>query len=404
MKKSTKILVTKPYLPPIDEYISYLQKIWKLRHVTNNGPMAQELESKLKNYFGVKHVFFVSNGTIALQITIKALGLKKEIITTPFSFAASTTAITWENCTPIYADIDPLTLCIDPEKIEKVITQNTEAILAVHVYGIPCDVDKIDFLAKKYNLKVIYDAAHAFGTKIGENSIFNYGDISILSLHATKLFHTGEGGAIMTNNDKIAKKIFLYRNFGLEGETSICQGINGKNSEIHAALGLTNFAHIDEIIKKRKKIIENYNSYFSNTTLRKPLIPPEITINYAYYPVIFKDHQELLTVIKDLQKENIFPRRYFYPSLNTLNFVKKQSCPVSESVAQRILCLPLYHDLALTKVKKITDIIKETIHDSTNNYLPVINKNRPYLFLNQLFTVGTEMPHSKTNHILNKQT
>ncbi|MBU3978164.1 DegT/DnrJ/EryC1/StrS family aminotransferase [Patescibacteria group bacterium] len=317
---NNKIFVSKPFLPPIEKYIHYVQQVWDNCYLTNNGPLVRELEKKLKAYLGVKHIFFVSNGTIALQLAIKALNLKKTIITTPFSFAATTNAIIWEKCTPVFADIDPSTLCIDPDKIEKLITKETEAILAVHIYGIPCNIKKINILAKKYNLKVIYDAAHAFGTKIGNDSICIFGDISTISFHAVKLFHTGEGGAIITNDDILAKKIALYRNFGLEGDNITYPGINAKNSELHAALGLANFPYIQKLIDKRKLLIQTYDNILKNSTIFRPIIPDNISYNYSYYPIIFNTEKETLHIYKLLQKKNIYAKRYFYPSLNTLSF------------------------------------------------------------------------------------
>ncbi|MBU4016002.1 DegT/DnrJ/EryC1/StrS family aminotransferase [Patescibacteria group bacterium] len=354
---NNKIFVSKPFLPPIEKYIHYVQQVWDNCYLTNNGPLVRELEKKLKAYLGVKHIFFVSNGTIALQLAIKALNLKKTIITTPFSFAATTNAIIWEKCTPVFADIDPSTLCIDPDKIEKLITKETEAILAVHIYGIPCNIKKINILAKKYNLKVIYDAAHAFGTKIGNDSICIFGDISTISFHAVKLFHTGEGGAIITNDDILAKKIALYRNFGLEGDNITYPGINAKNSELHAALGLANFPYIQKLIDKRKLLIQTYDNILKNSTIFRPIIPDNISYNYSYYPIIFNTEKETLHIYKLLQKKNIYAKRYFYPSLNTLSFIKGNSCPISESISKRILCLPLYHDLSLKMIKKIAKII-----------------------------------------------
>ncbi len=257
-----KVFVTKTFLPPLEEYVKYLEKVWDSRWLTNNGQLAVELENKLSEYLGVKHVIFVSNGTIAIQMAIKALDIKKSIITTPLTFIATTSSILWEKCKPVFVDVDPNTFCIDHTKIEAAITEDTEAILAVHVYGYPCNVKEIEKIARKHNLKVIYDAAHAFGVKIDGESIFKFGDISTLSLHATKLFHTAEGGLVLTNNDALAKKIELLKDFGLEGENPIEIGINGKNSELHAALGLANFKHLDEIRECRKKLSKNTRNCF----------------------------------------------------------------------------------------------------------------------------------------------
>lgn len=360
-KSNKKILVTKSFLPPLSEYTEYLKGVWDRRWVTNHGKLALELESTLKKRFGVKHVFFMANGTIALQIAIKAADIEGEIITTPFSFAATTTAILWEKCKPVFVDINPSTFAIDEAKIEAAITDRTRAILAVHVYGYPCNVQEIERIAKKHKLKVIYDAAHAFDVKIGEKSIFEFGDISALSLHATKLFHSGEGGLLITNNDKLAKKIKLLRDFGLEGEGSVEVGINGKNSELHAAMGLTNLKHVDLVNKLRGKIINEYKKLLEGTMLHNVTYFKDITYNNAYFPVIFDTEKDLLNVKQALENENIFARRYFYPSLNKLPFVEYRSCPISESIAQRVLCLPLYHDLSLEDVKRIVKIIKNAL-------------------------------------------
>ena len=356
-----KILVTKTFLPPLSEVNEYLEKIWNKRWLTNCGPVSTELENKLKERFGVKHVFFVTNGTVAMQLAMKALDVDGEVITTPFTFAATTNAILWEKCKPVFVDIDPNTFCIDAEKIEVAITANTKAILAVHVFGYPCNVRAIEKIAKKHNLKVIYDAAHAFDLNIGGKSIFNYGDISTLSLHATKLFHTGEGGLIVTNDDKLAKRIASLRNFGYIGEEIAEAGINAKNSEIHASLGLVNLKHISMIKGNREKIVNEYKKLLNGTGLHNVTYFKDVEYNSSYFPVVFDSEKQLLAVFDRLSKENIIPRRYFYPSLNTLPFVEYMSCPVSESIASRVACLPLYHDLSLKDVKRIVKIITTTI-------------------------------------------
>lgn len=359
------IPVTKPFLPPIEEYQEYLKGIWERNWVTNAGPLVAELEEKLKSHLGVKHLFFVANGTLALQIAIKALDLKGEVITTPFSYVATTSTISWENCTPVFADIDRNTLCIDPRKIEEVITEKTEAILATHVYGNNCALEEIEAIAKKHNIKVIYDGAHAFGVKYKGASIFRYGDISTLSFHATKLFHTGEGGAILTDDDETAQKIFYLRNFGHKGyEDFWGVGINGKNSELHAAMGLAVFPYVEEIIARRKELTELYDSLLSGAFkngLSKPVINKDIEYNYAYYPVIFRDEAALKKVKEDLEKNDIFPRRYFYPALSTVNYVNRYKVEVAEDISPRIMCLPFYHSITGEGVKKISEIILQSL-------------------------------------------
>ena len=246
------IQVTKPFMPPLDEYISYVKDIWSRQWLTNNGPLVNHLELRLKEHLNVKHMLFVSNGTIALQMAIKALGLEGEVITTPFSFVATTSTLVWEGCKPVFVDVDPATLNIDPDKIEQAITSKTTGILATHVYGNPCDIDKIQAIAEKHQLKVIYDAAHCFGTLYKGQSVFNYGDISTLSLHATKVFHTIEGGALFSSSAELLRKIAYIRNFGFSNVDEISElGINGKNSEFHAAMGLANLPYIDETILGR---------------------------------------------------------------------------------------------------------------------------------------------------------
>jgi len=353
--------VTRTYLPPLEEYVKYLEKVWDKSWVTNHGPLVQELETRLKKTLGVKHLFFTSNGTIAIQIAIKALGLKKEIITTPFSYVATTNSILWENCKPVFADIKKDTCCIDPDLIEKKITTKTEAILATHVYGIPCDVEKIENIAKKHKLKVIYDAAHTFGAKYKGKSLASYGDVSTLSFHATKLFHTIEGGAIITNNDKLAKKIFVLRSFGHIDDNYFEIGINGKNSEFHAAMGLCLLNKVPSFIKRRKEISERYDNALLRYGIKRPFIPEKTEYNNAYYPIILKSEKDLLTVRRDLQKNEIFPRRYFYPSLNKLPFLKGEKCPVSEDYAKRVLCLPLSFELSNTDQNRIIKIVSNSL-------------------------------------------
>ncbi len=353
------INVTKSYLPPLELYNSYLQKIWESGWLTNHGPFVLELENKLKEYFGVKHLFFLNNGTVALQIAIKSMDLKGEIITTPFSYVATTSSIVWEGCTPVFVDIDAQTLMIDPSKIEEKITDQTSAILATHVYGMPCDVEAIDAIAKKHKLKVIYDAAHAFGSVYNGNQLASYGDVSTLSFHATKLFHTVEGGAILTNDDALAHKIGYMRNFGHNGQEGFWGlGINGKTSEFYAAMGLCIFPDMPQVIEQRKIISQRYDEQFGdNKLVRLCGNKHNFEFNYAYYPVLFPSEVDLLQATKALNEADIFPRRYFYPSLNKLNYVDNTEMPVAEDVARRVLCLPLYFELALSVATTISEII-----------------------------------------------
>lgn len=359
-----KINVTKTYLPPIEEYIKYIRGIWKRGYITNDGPLIRELEDKLKKYLGVKHLFLVSNGTLALQLAIKALELRKEIITTPFSFIATSSSIVWENCIPIYADIDPQTLNINPKNIEKKISKNTEAIIATHLFGNPCETEEIEKISRKHKLKVVYDASHCFGVRYKGKSILNYGDVSILSLHATKLFHTIEGGAIITNNDAVAKKIYFMRNFGLNGpEKFYGLGINAKMSEFNAAMGLCNLPKVKNLISYRRKISKLYDRLLidKNSVIKKPRIKNIENHNFSYYPIIFPSQDKMLKIKKLLEQKDFYPRRYFYPSLNTLDFLNKKSMPITEDIANRIICLPLGYHVTEKNVKTIVQIIKENL-------------------------------------------
>lgn len=352
------IYVTKTFLPPKHEYQAYLDKIWQAGQVTNQGPLVKELESELKARFNAPNMHFVANGTLALQLALHGLGITKgEVITTPFSYVASTSAILWERCKPVFVDIEPDTFCIDASKIEAAITPNTKAILAVHVFGYPCDVEKIEAIAKKHNLKVIYDAAHAFDVDYKGTSLFNYGDISICSFHATKLFHTIEGGAIFVKDQSISDKIELIKRFGHNNDTHLMLGINAKGSEFHAAMGLCNLPHIPTLKAARKAVSELYDRHL-NGAFKRPSLRNDVTYNYAYYPIVIESEEKLLLLREALNKENIFPRRYFYPSLNTLSYIKDAaSCPVSENIALRVLCLPLYADLEPVIVKRICAIL-----------------------------------------------
>lgn len=353
------INVTKPFLPPQEEYQKYVDEIWQRNWLTNNGPLVNELELKLKQHLKLKHLLFVNNGTMALQLAIKALELKGEIITTPFSYVATTSSIVWENCTPVYVDIDKETLNINPKLIEQAITPKTSAILATHVFGNPCDIETIDAIAKKNNLKVIYDAAHCFGTNYKGQSILNYGDISCISFHATKLFHTTEGGAVITQSPELLEKIAYLRNFGHNGPYEFKGvGINGKNSEFHAAMGLCNLNYIDNIIAKRKKDSLHYDQWLQNINCQRPNINQQCHYNFSYYAIIFETKQKCLGVLNELQKRNIYARRYFYPSLSTLSYVPKSQCNESEDIASRILCLPLYFDLSSSEIDMICRYIK----------------------------------------------
>ncbi len=353
------IPVTQPFLPPQEEYQKYLDGIWKRNWLTNMGPLASQLEMELKDHLKVNHLLFVTNGTVAIQMAIKALGIKGEVITTPFSFIATTSSIVWEGCTPVFVDIDPKSLCIDAQKIEAAVTENTTAILATHVYGNPCDVEAIGHIAKKYNLKVIYDAAHAFGVEINGKSIFEYGDISTCSLHATKLYHSIEGGLLITKNTDLLKKLAYIRNFGISGFDSFAElGLNGKNSEFHAAMGLVNLKYINQIHEKRKALAKLYDEKLKNLKSVKPLWHSNSEDNYAYYAIVLESEELLLRLKAEMDKFEVFTRRYFYPSLaSALPYLPKLELPITEDISKRVLCLPLYYDLTFEEVEFITRLM-----------------------------------------------
>ncbi len=350
--------VTKTFLPPIEEYTRQLKRVWKSKLITNRGQLVLDLESKLKEYLDVPSIIITANGTLPIQIGLKVLANMGEVITTPFSFVATTASVLWQNCTPVFVDIDPKFLTIDETKIEEAITSKTTAILATHVFGNPCNIEAIELIATKHNLKVIYDGAHCFGVKYNGNSIFKYGDMSTCSFHATKLFHTGEGGAIFCNDEELKLQMFYSHNFGYTKESDLVGlGINGKISELQAGMGLSVLSHIESIIAARKEVIKIYDDSLDFTHLRKIEIRKNTEWNNSYYPVIFEEEEMLLAALEALNKKDIFPRRYFYPSLNNLNYVRYSKMRVSEEISKRILCLPLFVNLKAKKIKLITDVI-----------------------------------------------
>lgn len=352
------INVTKTFLPPIAEYQTFVQRAWDNQWLTNRGELVLELEEKIKKYLNISDLIITNNGTIPLQIALKLLGNQGEIITTPFSYVATTASIVWENCKPVFVDIHPEYLTIDETKIEAAITDKTTAILATHVFGNPCDVDAIEAIAKKRNLKVIYDAAHCFGVTYNGKSVFEYGDVSTCSFHATKLFHTGEGGAMFTSDPGLRHKLFYSHNFGHNGPTDFHGvGINGKISELQAAMGLAVFPYMAEIIASRKSVVDFYNENLDFSKLQTLKIRENTDWNYSYYPVIFKSEEMLLKVIDALQAGKINPRRYFYPSLNTVDYCKGEPMPISDDISPRVLCLPLFVGLETSDLERIVSIV-----------------------------------------------
>lgn len=356
------ITVTKPTMPDLDRYIELVRGIWERGWLTNQGPLVEKLERQLSMYFNIPHNLFLSNGTIALQIAIKALGLTGEVITTPFSYVATTSSIVWEGCVPVMADILPSTLTIDPAKIEALITDKTTGIIATHVFGNACEIDEIEKIAQRYDLKVIYDAAHAFGTTYKGRSVLGFGDVSTTSYHATKLFQTVEGGGVFTQNQELFEKMALLRNFGHLSPTSFGPaGINGKNSEFHAAMGLLNLEQVENVLIRRHSVAKRYNEKLVGSGLLRPLVTEGCCFNDAYYAVLFPSEADVLRTIAILNENDIIPRRYFYPSLSELNYVQRCNAPISEDVSRRVLCLPTYFSISDDEIDFVCTLVVESM-------------------------------------------
>lgn len=356
------INVTKTFFPPLEEYEHQLKRIWENEWLTNRGELVRELEENLKAHLDISNIILMTNGTLPIQIALKLLAHGGEVITPPFSYVATTSAIVWENCTPVFVDIHPEYLTIDDTKIEAAITEKTTAILATHVFGNPCNIEAIETIAKKHNLKVIYDAAHCFDVVYKGKSIFEYGDVSTCSFHATKLFHMGEGGAAFCRDSELFHQLFYSHNFGHNGPTSFYGvGINAKISELQAAMGLSVLPYMEKIISSRREVVEHYNRGLDFSKLKTMKLRAETQWNYSYYPIIFKDEDSLLKAQTALNKIDIFPRRYFYPSLNTLDYVSKTSMDVSENIAKCIMCLPLYKGIERRKVTEIINLINQEL-------------------------------------------
>lgn len=359
-----KINVTEPYLPPFEEYVEYLRGIWDRNWLTNQGPLVRELEQKLQEYHRLNVlVHCVANGSLGLQIALKALGVKGEVITAPFSYVATVSCPIWEGCSLRYADIEPDSLTINPLAVEAAITPQTEAILATHVFGNPCDVEALEVIAAKHGLALIFDAAHAFGVRYKDRSLLEYGDVSMVSLHATKLMHSVEGGFLVSSNQDVAARIEWMRRFGHCGfEDFHGVGINAKMSEFHAAMGLCNLKYLDRLTEIRKDLVRRYEERLfceSRLQLEGLSFRDGSTQNCSYFPIIFNSESDLLKVVAALNQQEIFPRRYFYPSLNLVSslIVSSEEMPESSSISKKILCLPLSASLTTSDVDRISNII-----------------------------------------------
>ena len=362
-----EIYVTQPFLPPLEEFIPYLEKIWSSKILTNGGPFHQQLETTLCEYLGVDHAALFTNGTIALITALQALRITGEVITTPYSFVATSHSLLWNGIKPVFVDIDPETLNLDPSKIEAAITPQTTAIMPVHCYGHPCDVSAIQRIADIYNLRVIYDAAHAFGVANDEGSILKHGDLSVLSFHATKVFNTFEGGAIVCPDLKTKLRIDQLKNFGHAGElTVVAPGINGKMSEFNAALGLLQLQHIDAALAQRKAIDATYRERLNGIKgIRCLPDPRERAPNYAYFPILVEGNYPLSrdALNQALKDHGIHPRRYFYPLISDfpmyrgLPSANRENLPVATATAKKVLCLPIYPGLALETVQEVVGLI-----------------------------------------------
>jgi len=367
-KLKKAVYVTQPALPPLEDFTQLLAEVWENKILTNNGPFHQKFEKELAEYLGVKYISLFSNGTMALMTALQALKITGEVITTPFSFVATTHSLWWNNIKPIFADIDPTTFNLDPRKVEAAITPQTTAIMPVHVYGNPCNLNELKRIADTYGLKIIYDAAHAFGVKVAGSSVLNFGDLSILSFHATKVFNTIEGGAIICQDEKIKKRIDYLKNFGFVDETTVIEpGINAKMNEVQAAFGLLQLKQIDENVRKRKAIAELYRNKLADIAgIRFMSDFDNVEHTYSYFPILVDENIYGKTrdeLYNHLKQHNIFGRRYFYPLISQfptyrgLNSAKEDNLPIAIQVSEQVICLPIYPDLDEDIVVKIVNII-----------------------------------------------
>ncbi|MBN3836459.1 dTDP-4-amino-4,6-dideoxy-D-glucose aminotransferase VioA [Burkholderia sp. Ac-20344] len=364
-----RIYVTQPHLPPLEEFLPYLKKIWESRTLTNGGPFHQQFERALCEYLGVPHLSLFANGTLALVTALQALRITGEVITTPYSFVATAHSLLWNGIKPVFVDVDPDTLNLDPAKIEAAITPQTTAIMPVHCYGHPCDVDAIQKIADNYNLRVIYDAAHAFGVRTGDGSVLKHGDLSILSFHATKVFNTFEGGAIICPDAKTKQRIDHLKNFGFVDEvTVVASGINGKMSEVNAAFGLLQLRHIDDALARRREIDTRYRDLLQDIPGIHCLTDTgEIAANYAYFPILVESEYPLSrdALYAKFRDRDIYVRRYFHPLISDfpmyrgLPSASRANLPVAAEASMKVLCLPIYPALTEYDLLRIVGVIAE---------------------------------------------
>jgi len=364
-----KTYVTQPFLPPLEEFMPYLEEIWQEKWLTNNGSFHRQLESKLADYLGVEHLSLFANGTLALITALQALRITGEVITTPYTFVATAHSLLWNKNKPVFVDIDPETLNIDPDKVEAAITPQTSAILAVHIYGTPCDTEKLQQIADVYGLKLIYDAAHAFGVTHNDQSVLNYGDLSILSFHATKVFNTFEGGAIICNDEKTKKRIDYLKNFGFADEVTVmAAGINGKMNEFQAALGVLQLDYIDQCIAARREITTRYREALTELEGIR-LLPccAEGEENYSYFPILVEEEYPLSRdeLYAKLREQEIYARRYFYPLVSDFPMYRglpsaaEGKLPVARQIANKVLCLPIYPELEYQAQQGIVELVEK---------------------------------------------
>jgi dTDP-4-amino-4,6-dideoxygalactose transaminase len=357
--------VTEPFLPPLPEFVAYLERIWQSKTLTNGGPFHQELEAALVRYLGVEHIALFNNATIALMTALRALRIEGEVITTPFSFVATAHSIVWAGCSPVFVDVDPRTLNLDPARIEAAITPRTQAIMPVHCYGEPCDVEAIARIASRHNLKIIYDAAHAFGVRDSGGSILRHGDLAVLSFHATKVFNTFEGGAIVCPDEETKLLVDQLKNFGIMDETTVSAvGLNGKMSEVHAAMGLLQLEHIGDALARRRRVDETYRSALSSAQgIRCMARSPGG--NFAYFPVLVEDDYPLTrdTLHAKLKARGILSRRYFYPLISEMPVFRGSSgcddVEVASAASRRVLCLPIHPGLSEADQARVIDVIRD---------------------------------------------